>query len=96
MRCRGSYRDDKAIAIGSAEYAKEKNPTVEVTVRDLAGRGRDDRHPVAATEMNAAAIITLRDEPLRSPPVQRRKSVVDGSGGGQNAPVDSGRAARGH
>jgi hypothetical protein len=27
-----SYRDDKAIAIGSAEYAKEKNPTVEVTV----------------------------------------------------------------
>jgi hypothetical protein len=32
-----SYRDDKAIAIGSAEYAKQKNPMVEVTVRDLLG-----------------------------------------------------------
>jgi hypothetical protein len=32
-----SWRDDKAIAIGSAEYAKEKNPTAEVTVRDLLG-----------------------------------------------------------
>jgi hypothetical protein len=32
-----SYRDDKAIAIGSAEYAKERNPMAEVTVRDLQG-----------------------------------------------------------
>jgi hypothetical protein len=35
-----SYRDDRDIAIGSAEYLKERNPTCEVAVRDLEGRER--------------------------------------------------------
>jgi hypothetical protein len=33
-----SYRNDKAIAIGSAEYLKEKNPMCVITVRDLEGK----------------------------------------------------------
>jgi hypothetical protein len=32
-----SYRDDRQIAIESAQYLKRKNPNVEVTVRDLEG-----------------------------------------------------------
>ena len=29
------YRDIKAIAIGSAEYFKRRNPAAEVAIRDL-------------------------------------------------------------
>jgi hypothetical protein len=32
------YRDDKAIAIGSAESLKERSPMCVITVRDLGGR----------------------------------------------------------
>jgi hypothetical protein len=42
-----SYRDDRDIAIGSAEYLKERNPTCEVAVRDLEGKG-ETRDQVAA------------------------------------------------
>jgi hypothetical protein len=44
------------VPIGSAEYLKERNPTCEVAVRDLEGKERDDRHPVAEAEMNAATV----------------------------------------